>query len=696
MEPIISSLKKCKTLIQTKLTHQKIITSGHQNNHSFSKTLIDLYFSCQFPPYAKLVFENTRNPLDITLWNRIISNYTKNHMYIEAIEVYSTLLRNPNLNPDSFTYPSVLKACAGLGKDGLGRLLHSSLLKSGVLFDVVVMSSLVGLYAKCGCFGCAVKVFDEMSDRDVVSWNAIISCCYQDGKAGKAIELYGKMRESGFEPNSVTLTVAISSCARLLDLERGREIHREIVRNGVRLDHFICSALVDMYGKCGCLDVAKGVFEEMERKTLVAYNSLISGYSSVGDTEESIELFGRMSGEGTRPNLTTISSMLIACSRAAHLRVGSFIHGYVIRNGMKPDIFVITGLIDLYFKCGRVVSAENVFKMMPKANVVCWNVMISGYISVGNYLDALGMYENMKLAGVKPDAVTFSSILSACSNLAALEKGKEIHNCLTEAGFESNEVVMGALLDMYAKCGAVNEASDVFHKLPEKDVVSWTCMITAYGSHGQASRALKLFDEMQQSNAKPDTITFLGVLSACSHGGLVDKGCHYFYLMTDKYGIKSKTEHYSCLIDLLGRAGRLREAYRILQSNPEIEEDVGLLSTLFSACHLRKDIKLGEEIAELLMKKDPEDHSIYITLSNMYAFEKDWEKVRMVRLKMKKLGLKKNPGCSWIEIDKKIQPFFVEDQFHSQGEMLNQCLGILTSHMEKDEFWPQKIHIECL
>ncbi|KAF2291849.1 hypothetical protein GH714_035839 [Hevea brasiliensis] len=394
-----------------------------------------------------------------------------------------------------------------------------------------------------------------------------------------------------------------------------------MMKSGKVLDGFVSSALVDLYGKCGCLDIAKDIFEQMPKKTLVAWNSMISGYSSVGDSRECIELFKRMNIEGTKPTLTTLSSILMACSRAAQLRHGRFLHGYVIRNSIEADIFVNSGLIDLYFKCGRVQSAENVFEMLPRANVVCWNVMISGYVTVGNYFEALNMYDDMKVAGVKPDAVTFSSVLSACSQLAALEKGKEIHNCISERGLESNEIVMGALLDMYAKCGAVDEAYNVFNKLPERDLVSWTSMITAYGSHGQALEALRLFGEMQQSNAKPDAVTFLEVLSACSHAGLVDKG-------------------------------------------------------------------IGEEIAKLLLKKDPDDPSTYITLSNMYAFVKNWDMVRRVRLRMKELGLKKNPGCSWIEIDKRIQSFFVKGQSHPEAEAVHDCLTILTSHMEKDEMLP--------
>ncbi|KAI9195872.1 hypothetical protein LWI28_018940 [Acer negundo] len=238
---------------------------------------------------------------------------------------------------------------------------------------------------------------------------------------------------------------------------------------------------------------------------------------------------------------------------------------------------------------------------------------------------------------------------------------------------------------MYAKCGAVDQAFNVFQKLPEKDLVLWTSMITAYGSHGQALEALKLFHEMLQINVKPDTVTFLAVLSACSHAGLVNEGCLYFNQMISEYGIKPRIKHYSCLIDLLGRAGRLHEAYGILLNTPDIKDDVGLLSMLFSACHLHGNTELGERVARLLVEKDPDDPSTYIVLSNRYASVNKWDEVRQVRLKMKALGLKKNPGCSWIEIEKKIHSFFAEDMKHPQAEKVHECLKMLTSHMEKDE-----------
>ncbi|KAM3740444.1 hypothetical protein ACB098_08G099400 [Castanea mollissima] len=687
---LLSLLRACigsKSVKQGKLIHQKIVSLGLQTNTAICKSLINFYFSCHLYDFGKLVFQTIDNPLDISLWNGLLTAYTKNFMFIEALELYERLLRYPYLKPDSYTYPSVLKACGGLGRVHCGKMIHTHLIKTACANDIVVASALVSMYAKCNAFEYAIQLFDEMPERDVACWNTVISCYYQDGQAKQALELFERMRGSGFEPNSVTLTTVISSCARLLDLERGKEIHMELVRCGFELDGFISSALVDMYGKCGCLDMAIEVFEHISRKTVVSWNSMIAGYSIKGDSRSCMGLFKRMNEERIKPTLTTLTSILMACSKSAQLQHGKFIHGYIVRNRIEADIFTESSLIDLYFKCGCVGSAENVFEMMPKNNAVSWNVMISGYVTVGNYFNALGIFYEMKEAGIKPDAISYASVLPACSQLAALEQGKDIHNHVIESKLETNEVVMGALLDMYAKCGAVDEALNIFHQLPERDVVSWTSMITAYGSHGQALEALKLFGEMQQSNAKPDIVTFLAVLSACSHAGLVDEGCHHFNKMTTEYGISPRIEHYSCLIDLLGRAGRLHEAYGILQRTPEISEDVGLLSTLFSACRLHRNVDLGVEIAKLLIKKDPDDPSTYIILSNMYASAKEWGEVRKVRSKMKELGLKKNPGCSWIEINSRVQPFFIDDKSHPRAEMMYECLKLLTSHMEKDELF---------
>ncbi|CAN1266594.1 Pentatricopeptide repeat-containing protein At5g27110 [Linum perenne] len=349
------------------------------------------------------------------------------------------------------------------------------------------------------------------------------------------------------------------------------------------------------------------------------------------------------------------------------------------------DVFINSALIDLYFKCGRPHLAENVFRFISRPEIVHWNVMISGYVTVGRYFDALSIYSRMKVAGMKPDAMTFSSSLSACAQLAALEQGKDIHRSVSENELENNEVVMGALLDMYAKCGEINEAFNIFRKLPVRDLISWTSMITAYGSNGQAREALKLFDKMESANVKPDAVTFLAVLSACSHAGLVDEGCYYFGRMINEYNLQPKHEHYSCVIDLLGRIGKVHEAYHLLQSNPDIRDDVELLSSIFSACGLHKEVELREEIAKLLLEKGSDDPSTYVSLSNMYASSSKWKDMRTMRLKMKELSMRKSPGCSWIDIDNRVTMFFAEDTVHRDSEMVRECLGHLYCHMERDE-----------
>ncbi|XP_020095640.1 pentatricopeptide repeat-containing protein At5g27110 [Ananas comosus] len=650
----------------------------------FCKNLINFYLSFNQYDSARLVLESIPDPVDISVWNGLLAAYSKNRMYREALLLFRKLVLYPHLEPDDYTYPSVLKACWGLRGVREGEMVHARVLKSGFGSDVVISSSLVSMHAKCDRFGSAIKLFHEMPERDVASWNTVISCYYQSGQASKALELFEAMSSCGLNPNSVTLTTALSACARLGDLVTGRRIHDELIRIEFPIDSFISAALVDMYGKCGCLEKAREVFEQIRQKSVVTWNSMIGGYSLRGDSHACLELFVRMNKEGFCPTSTTISSLLMACSRNSDIRHGKFIHGYLLRHHVEVDIFIYSSLIDIYFKCGKARYAEEVFKIMPKENVVSWNVMISGYVTVGNYFKALDIFHAMRAHGVTPDYITYTSSLTACSQLAALEIGREIHKKINKIGLDSNEIVMCSLFDMYAKCGALREAREAFDKLPVKDIVSWTSMIMAYGSHGQAHDALQLFHELRQLSLKPDGVTFLAVISACSHVGLVDDGLYFFEQMMHEYGIKPGIEHYSCIIDLLGRSGRLNDAYSIFKSVPESKLDAGLIGTMLSACSLSKNMKLGQEMAKLLIQIDPNDHSNYVVLSNLYASVGRWDGVKKVRVIIRERGLKKNPGCSWVEVDRKIHQFFVDDDSHPQILLIYKCLRGIGMHMGKD------------
>ncbi|XP_020586727.1 pentatricopeptide repeat-containing protein At5g27110 [Phalaenopsis equestris] len=677
------------SLAKGKLLHAKSISIGLQQSFQLCKTLINFYVFFRLFDSARLVLETINNPLDIFLWNSLIAVCSKNQMHREAIGIYDKCFLFAYVKPDCYTFPSVLKACGGLGDGRKGRMIHTHLLKLGFGYDVVVSSSLVGMYAKCGSLRSAVKLFEEMPERDVACWNNVISCYYQDGQALKALEMFDKMLSFGYKPDSVTFSMVFSACARLLDLEMGKRMHEELVKSDYEMDGFVRAAIVDMYGKCGCLESAREAFDQMPVKSVVAFNSMINGYGLQGDWNSCFELFLRMKSEGIRPTSSTISSLLMACSRTSAIWQGKYVHGYVLRNQIELDIFVATSLVDFYFKCGEFRYSEFIFQKTQKNNVVLWNVMISGYVTLGYFFEALDVFHDMKLYDVKPDAITFTSCLSACAQLTALQKGREIHEQIRSSNFESNEIVMCVLVELYAKCGVVREARAVFDKLSIKDTVSWTSMIMAYGSNGRTIEALELYEEMQKRKVRPDRVTFLALMSACSHGGMVDEGIYYFYHMKSKYGIEPGSEHYSCLIDLLGRLGKLEEAYEILRSVPVLKLDAGLLGSFFSACILHGNLDLGEEAARLLLGIEPNDHSTYVALSNMYASAGRWDEVRKVRARIKEKGLRKNPGCSWIEINKKIYQFFVEDYSHQQMELICECLENLSIHME-DKFDPQE------
>ncbi|AAB61067.1 similar to N. tabacum membrane-associated salt-inducible protein (PID:g473874) [Arabidopsis thaliana] len=572
------------------------------------------------------------------------------------------------LEMESSKLLSLLRECTNSTKS-LRRikLVHQRILTLGLRRDVVLCKSLINVYFTCKDHCSARHVFENFDIRSDVyiwnslmsaSWNTVISCFYQSGEAEKALELFGRMESSGFEPNSVSLTVAISACSRLLWLERGKEIHRKCVKKGFELDEYVNSALVDMYGKCDCLEVAREVFQKMPRKSLVAWNSMIKGYVAKGDSKSCVEILNRMIIEGTRPSQTTLTSILMACSRSRNLLHGKFIHANL---------------------------AETVFSKTQKDVAESWNVMISSYISVGNWFKAVEVYDQMVSVGVKPDVVTFTSVLPACSQLAALEKGKQIHLSISESRLETDELLLSALLDMYSKCGNEKEAFRIFNSIPKKDVVSWTVMISAYGSHGQPREALYQFDEMQKFGLKPDGVTLLAVLSACGHAGLIDEGLKFFSQMRSKYGIEPIIEHYSCMIDILGRAGRLLEAYEIIQQTPETSDNAELLSTLFSACCLHLEHSLGDRIARLLVENYPDDASTYMVLFNLYASGESWDAARRVRLKMKEMGLRKKPGCSWIEMSDKVCHFFAEDRSHLRAENVYECLALLSGHMESGQ-----------
>ncbi|GJY28681.1 pentatricopeptide repeat-containing protein [Tanacetum coccineum] len=499
------------------------------------------------------------------------------------------------IKPDNYTYPFVFKAIGGLRDGKMGGKVHGFVLKCGDVFDCYVCNSVMDMYGELGLSECARKMFHEMGERDLVSWNVLISVYVKCKRFEDAVGVYVRMRGDGIRADEATVVSTLSACVALRDLELGKEIHG-YVRDEIGFTMIISNALLDMYCKCGCLDVAREIFNGMPKKNVICWTSMVSGYVS----------------------------------------------------------------------CGMLDEARRLFDESPVKDIVLWTAMINGYVQFNHVDEAMRLFQQMQKFKIKPDKFTVVALLTGCAQVGALEQGNWIHEYMNEHRIVIDAVCGTALIDMYAKCGCIDKSLEVFYGLHDKDTASWTSIICALSVNGKTSKALELFTEMKESGFRPDDITFIGVLNACSHGGLVEEGWKHFESMKSVYQIEPKIEHYGCLIDLLGRAGLLKEAEKIVNRIPKEKDDilVPVYGALLSACRLYGDVDMGEHLADRLMQIEVGDSSIHTLLANIYASVGRWEDVKKVRSKMRVSGVRKEPGCSSIEVNGDIHEFLVGDASH--------------------------------
>eukprot|EP01018_Ginkgo_biloba_P037439 Gb_29879 [translate_table: standard] len=582
------------------------------------------------------------------------------------------------------SHASLLQACNDIRSV---KQIHAHMLVTGLNANAFLCTKLVNVYNECGSVDNARLVFDEKNRKNVFLWNAMIRGYSWNGPCKETLELYYQMKQEGIPPDNFTLSFVLKACASLSFLQEGRKIHCQIVRTGFESHVFVGNSLIDMYAKCGSIDVARQLFDTMSERDVVSWNAMISGFVQNGRANEALTLFYQMQLADVQPNCVTVATVLSACAHVGALQQGRWIHDYIIRSGFECDIFLGNSLIDMYAKCGNIDVARQFFNKMPKRNVVSWTSMITGYSQNGHADDACTLFQQMLLAEVKPDPVTMASVLQACAHLGALTQGKWIHRCILRSGLEADVSVGNSLVAMYAKCGSVEIARRVFDKMSERNVVSWSAMIAGYGMHGHGQDAVALFVEMQQTDTKPDHITFICVLSACSHAGLVDDGWQYFNSMIQDYCITPGLEHYACIVDLLGRAGHLQEAQDFIKMMP-LKPDAGVWGALLSACRVHCNIQLGECVAEHLFALEPKNAGYYVLLSNIYAATGRWDEVAKVRTMMKESGVRKTPGCSFIEVNNRLYAFIVGDRSHPQSEKIYATLEALARQMEAAGYVP--------
>lgn len=491
----------------------------------------------------------------------------------------------------------------------------------------------------------------------------------------RAMKAMDAMQRHGIWADSITYSELIKCCLARGAVEEGKLVHNHVFSHGHEPKTFLINILLNMYVKFNLLDEAQALFDEMPERNVVSWTTMISAYTNAKLNDKALEFLIMMLRQGVMPNMFTYSSVLRACDGISNLRQ---LHSRIIKAGLESDVFVRSALIDIYSKLGELQEALGVFNEMVSGDSVVWNSIIGGLAQNSDGDEALNLYKSMKRAGFPPDQSTLTSVLRACTGLALLELGRQVHVHVLK--FDRDLILNNALLDMYCKCGSMEDANFVFTRMLEKDVISWSTMIAGLAQNGFSREALKLFQSMKDSGVKPNYITILGVLFACSHAGLVEDGWYYFQSMKKLFGINPGREHYGCIIDLLGRAGKLDQAIELIHQM-EGEPDAVTWRTLLGACRVHRNVDLAIHAAKQILKLDPEDAGTYILLSNIYANSQRWDDVTEVRRTLKARGIRKEPGCSWIEVSKKIHAFILRDNSHPQIDEINRQLNQLIQRL---------------
>ncbi|GFZ12338.1 tetratricopeptide repeat (TPR)-like superfamily protein [Actinidia rufa] len=605
----------------------------------------------------------------VASWNAMITAYIRNARGIEeAIELFRLI---PERN--AVSYAAMI---TGFVKDGMMEKAEELHAQTPVIWrDPVCSNALISGHLNIGDLNEAVRVFEGMVDKDVVSWSSMVDGYCKEGRIGEARDLFDRMpernvvswtamingylkmgyfkdgfgfflemrRENGIRINSTTLTIVFEACGNCGRYREGCQIHGLALRMGFEFDVFLGNSIITMYCRFGCIDSATSVFYMMNKKDVVSWNSLLSGYIRTRDIEEAYRLFENMP---------------------------------------EKDVVTWTTMITGFSSKGLMGKSVELFNQMPEKDDVVWTAVISGFVNKGEYEEAICWFFQMLRDAVRPNPLTFSSVLSASAGLATLSQGLQIHARVLKMDMEFDLSIQNSLVSLYSKCGSVDDAQRIFQSIKTPNVVSFNSMITGFAQNGFGKEAINLLKKMQDEDQEPNEITFLGVLSACTHMGLVEEGWNYFRSMRSLYNIQPNPDHYACMVDLLGKSGLLDEAVNLIDSMP-FEPHSGVWGALLGASrtHLRLDI--AKLAAQHLFNLEPDNAAPYVALSDVYSVAgqgKDGEQVRMTK---KSRGIKKSPGCSWIIVKDEINLFSAGDKSHIDFQEIKRTLSIMTDDMKQ-------------
>ncbi|XP_015972034.1 pentatricopeptide repeat-containing protein At5g08510-like [Arachis duranensis] len=582
---------------------------------------------------------------NLVSWSAVIGGFSRNGYDIEAIEVLSKMLGS-GMKPNAQTLATVLPACARLQRIRFGKELHGYIMRHEIFLNSFVVNGLMDMYRRCCHMGSAFRVFSKFSGKCAASYNTMIAGYSENGKVLKARKLFDQMREEGVE---------------------------------------------------------------MER---ISWNSMISGYVDNFMLEEAFILFQDSLNEGIEPDSFTIGSLINGCADMACIETGEVIHSHAIVRGLHSNSFVGGALVEMYCKCNEIVAAQTAFSEVSERDLATWNALISGYARcnrirvigelllrmkddgfepnvytwngiIAGYVEnklynlAIKLFIEMQSLNLRPDIYTIGIVLAACSKLSTMERGKQVHAYSIRAGYDTNVYIGAALVDMYAKCGGFRYCYVVYNRISLPNLVSHNAMLTAYAMHGDWEKGIALFRQMLVRKVRPDDVTFLSVLSLCVHVGSVEIG-HECFLLMDTYNVTPTLKHYTCMVDLLSRAGELKRAYELVKNMP-MEADSVTWSALLGGCYIHGEVELGEIAAKKLIELEPHNTGNYVLLANLYASVGRWHDLAQIRQLLKQKGMQKNPGCSWIEDVDGVHVFLAGDKSHIRSSEIYYTLDNLTN-----------------
>ncbi|KAM0831694.1 hypothetical protein ACQ4PT_065392 [Festuca glaucescens] len=643
---VVSVLPTCSDFLGVNLgdsVHGMAIKSGLVEQVSVVSALVSMYSKLGELDAAVRLFCSCTEKSGF-LWNSMISGYLVNSKWDMALDTFCRM-QTEGVAPDAITVVKVISGCRHIKDLRMAKSIHAYAVRNRFELNQSVMNALLAVYADCGELSDSYRLFQKMELRMLISWNTIISGYAEIGETEASVRLFRQMRKSGLQFDVVTLIGLISSISVAEDATIGESFHSLAVKSGCNADVSLANTLITMYSNCGSVEACQRLFDTLSSRNTVSYNVLMTGYRKNNLSEEIVPLFHQMVKNEQEPNHITLLNLLPVCQSQSK---GKSVHCYAIRNFFGLETSIITSAICMYSRFTNVDYSCKLFNSVGEKNIIVWNCILSAFVQCRLADNAFDFFRQMCFLNVKPDAVTMLALLSACSQIGNADLAGCVTALTLQSGLGGTLTVVNALIDTHSRCGSISFARELFDSSVAKDSITWSSMINSYTLHGDGKSALELLSMMIGSGVEPDDITFVSILSACSHSGLVDQARALFKSLQIDYGITPRMEHYACMVDLLGRTGHLDEAYDIVRSMP-FRPSESLLESLLGACRFHGNSKIGEAVGKLLIDSCHSKSRSYVMLSNIYASVGKWNDYEWLRLNMEAKGLRKDVGISSIE-----------------------------------------------